>query len=202
MYNWIIFIPFNCRQVDPSTDNFAARALPSDIQRRNVRKVQINAKVTCAICILETVSMTLLFLARKIFHNYEISMIVAILFLYVAIPFTFLKNSSENKDALVDVGFLNIIKKTIGIQSKHLVDPSPNVSLGADTPDVNYNKFIGSDKELRAWAIRLGNPFQEEQLKSWAIHLENPFYDEELREGAIHLENPFEDQIKTQTSRQ
>ena len=131
------------------------------------------------------VSMTLLFLARKIFHNYEISMIVAILFLYVAIPFTFLKNSSENKDALVDVGFLNIIKNTIGIQSKHLVNPSPNVCLGTDTPDGNYNKAIGSDKELRAWAIRLENPFQEEELKTWAIHLENPF------------EEP-----KTQTSRQ
>ena len=136
----------------------AARALASDVQTRNVKKAQISAKITSAICILEAISMMVLFIVRNIWQSYEVSMVLVIFFFYVAIPFTFLKNSSENKERLVDVGFLNIIQNTFGIPSRHTVNSDPTLPTISQTSDFGCSQRMGSKEEVRAWAHRLENP--------------------------------------------
>ena len=47
---------FYFRQVDPASDNVAANSLQSCMQHRNVRKVDVNAKITFIIWLLEIFS--------------------------------------------------------------------------------------------------------------------------------------------------
>ena len=113
-----------CRQVEPSPDNLAANSLASDIQERNVRKVKISAKVTFAIWVKETISFAVLFFTKNIYHNYELLKTFSVLLLHVVIPFVFLANSSENRERLADVRFLNVIQNN----SWNLVQTLANAS--------------------------------------------------------------------------
>ena len=117
------FISVDCRQVRPSPNNFAARSLAPYEQNRNMRKVEINARVTFAIWIVETILSVVLFSVIKIWRFDEFTMPYYILCLHIVVPFIFLTNSSENRKHLVDVGFINILRNTIGVNQQQ------NISL-------------------------------------------------------------------------
>ena len=85
-------------------------------------------------------------------------MVLVIFSFYVAIPFTFLKNSPENKERLVDVGFLNIIQNTFGIPSRHTINSDPTLPIVSQTSDSGCSQRMGSKEEVRTWAHRLENP--------------------------------------------
>ena len=155
----------HCRQVQPLPDNLAANSLPSDIQERNVRKVRISAKVTFAIWVLETTSFAVLFFAQNIYLNYELLSTASILFVHVAIPFTFLANSSENRERLSDVKVIDIIQNTIGICAKNATDSDPTVPTVAYTVGSKSIKEMASEKEVSKWADRLQNPFNGAEVK-------------------------------------
>ena len=149
-----------CRQVEPSPDNLAANSLASDIQERDVRKVKISAKVTLAIWVLETISFAFLFFTKIFFQNFELLKTVAILLLHVVIPFVFLANSSENRERLADVRFLNIIQNTIGIWPRNAIHSDPMVPTVAHIIGFKSTKEMMSEKEVRKWARLLENPFK------------------------------------------
>ena len=102
--------------------------------------------------------MIVLFIVRNIWQSYEVSMVLVIFFFYVAIPFTFLKNSSENKERIVDVGFLNIIQNTFGISSQHTINSDQAFPTVSQTSDFGCSPRRGSKEDVRAWAHRLENP--------------------------------------------
>ena len=76
----------------------------------------------------------------KIWQNFELKMTFVILFLHVVFPFAFLKNSSKNKQRLVDASVLNIIQNIIGAREKKRIYPSLEVATVAATLDVNCGK--------------------------------------------------------------
>ena len=156
---------FRYRLVVPSPDNLAANSLASDIQERDVRKVKISAKVTLAIWVLETISFAVLFVTKHIYQNYELLSTVSILLLHLVIPFIFLANSSENRERLADVRFLNGIQNTIGIHHQNEIRLSPMVPTIAYTVGFKSTKEMMSEKEVRKWAGRLENPFKGTRFK-------------------------------------
>ena len=133
-------ILFYCRQVEPSPDNLVANSLASNIQERNVRKVKISAKVTLAIWVLETISFAVLFFTKNIYQNHELLKTVSILLLHVVIPFVFLANSSENRERLADVRFLNIIQNTLGLRPKNAIQSDPMVPTVAHSVGLSLPK--------------------------------------------------------------
>ena len=156
---------FYCRQVEPSPDNLAANSLASDIQIRNVRKVKVSAKVTLAIWVLETISFAVLFFTKNIYHNYELLKTFSVLLLHVVIPFVFLANSSENRERLADVRFLNIIQNTLGIRPKNAIQSDPTIPTVAHSVGFKSTKEMMSDEEVKKWAGLLENPFKRIKFK-------------------------------------
>ena len=80
---------------------------------RNIRKVQVNAQVTFAIYILETVALASIVILWLAIGKNEISVTLAFVFFYVALPYTFLMNTSHNKKLITEHGFLNTIRNAI-----------------------------------------------------------------------------------------
>ena len=168
--NHLMAIFVYCRQVEPSPDNLAANSLASDIQERNVRKVKVSAKVTLAIWVLETISFAVLFFTKNIYQNYELLKTFSVLLLHVVIPFVFLANSSENRERLADVRFLNIIQNTIGIWPRNAINSDPMVPTVAYIIGFKSTKEVMSEKEVRKWAGHLENPFKGTTLEDSNKH--------------------------------
>ena len=87
-------------------------------------------------------SFVVMIVVAKIWKNFEITLTFFIFFLHVALPFTFLKNSSENKQRLMDVSVLNIIQNFIGARKIKRIYPSLEVATVAATLDVNYTTVV------------------------------------------------------------
>ena len=157
---WFYF--FYCRQVEPSDDNLAANSLAFDVQNRNVKKVQIRAKVNFAIWVWETISLAVLFLVSRILQNYELTMTLFILFFYVAIPFIFLTNSSANHDRLVDVGFLKTVQNTLRLPIRSRIVPILKVPA---VDAISGFECKIREEEVQKWADCLENPIKTLKLK-------------------------------------
>ena len=91
----------------------AANSLQYCMQQRNLRKVEVNAKITFIIWLLEIVSIIVVAVVGLIAGMKEIASVLYMLFYYVILPLVFLINTSDNKDRLVDLGFFNLIRATI-----------------------------------------------------------------------------------------
>ena len=103
------------RQTNPTPDNDAANCLPLDTQMRNIRKVQVNAQVTFAIYILETVALASVVILWFAIRKNELSVTLAFVSFYVVLPYTFLMNTSHNKNLITEHGFLNTLRNAIQI---------------------------------------------------------------------------------------
>ena len=108
---WFIFF----RQVAPDNNNVltAVDTLPANTRSRNIRKVQINAKLTFGIWVVETLSMVALGLSSVILRMHKISNTLLPILFYVLLPYILLVNTSANKEHWVDSDFLNMIRNTV-----------------------------------------------------------------------------------------
>ena len=163
------FIFFHYRQVCPSPDNLVAKSLAPDIRSRNMRKVQISAKITFTIWILETILLVVLFLVVKIWQYQEFTMIFYVLFPHVLVPFTLLMNSSEAKECLVDVGFLDILRNTIRFSAQNSNDDlNPRIPTVACSSDAHPRRIpeIRQHEEALKLAAHLEKPFKSTKVKN------------------------------------
>ena len=155
----IYLVSLNTRQVEPSPHNLAANALASNVQQRNLRRVDINTNIIFAIWILETASVLVMFVVWIIFQKKELTTTLIFLFWYVAIPLTFLMNNSDNKDLMANIGLLDIVRSTFGIPLKNISEPKENVSTVADeSNETTNNKGRMSQSELEKWVDLLEMP--------------------------------------------
>ena len=101
----------------PSNDNIAARSLSKMRQTRNVRKVKVNAQVTFVIYILETVANLSIFIVWFFVNhgNNNLTLTLSVLWFNVILPYTFLMNTSHNKNLVADEGWWNTIRNTFGL---------------------------------------------------------------------------------------
>ena len=106
-------IYFHFRQVEPLSDNVVANSVQSCMQQRNLRKVEVNAKITFIIWLLEIFSIIVVAVVGVVAGMKEIASVLYLLFYYVILPLVFVINTSSNKDRLVDLGFCNLIRATI-----------------------------------------------------------------------------------------
>ena len=111
------------RQVDPSPSNVAALSLSEKIQIRNVRKVKVNAQVSCAIYVLETFGV-IFGIIWLYFGNFGVVKIASTSLYYVLLPYMYLMNTQNNKNRITDEGWTNTVRNVLGI-SKNLVTELP-----------------------------------------------------------------------------
>ena len=82
-----------------------------------MRKVKVNAQVTFVIYILESVANFSIFVFWFfIFQkNNDLSLVLGIFWFHIFLPYTFLQNTSHNKNLVLDEGWGNTIRNTIGL---------------------------------------------------------------------------------------
>ena len=114
-------IYFHFRQVEPLSDNVVANSVQSCMQQRNLRKVEVNAKITFIIWLLEIFSIIVVAVVGVAAGMKEIASVLYLLFYYVILPLVFLTNTSDNKDRLVEFGFL--IDLILGISTLAIFSP-------------------------------------------------------------------------------
>ena len=121
---------FLYRQVEPSENNRAANCLSEEIQIRNVRKVKVNAQVTFVIYILESVANFSIFVGWFfIFNkNTDSSLVLGIIWFHIILPYTFLMNTSHNKNLVLNDGWGNTIRNTLGLPENINVFSEFNIS--------------------------------------------------------------------------
>ena len=117
------------RQKETVPGNLAALSLEPDVQQRNVRKVEVNAKITFSIWVMEMFSMALLFAVGVIMNMKELASVINLLIYYIIIPLTFLMNTPDRKDRLIDIGFLSMIRLLVESHFRLAVQNNQEVSM-------------------------------------------------------------------------
>ena len=145
------------RQVNPTDDNPAAKSLSRERQIYNIKLVALNARVTWVVWILEFVACFTIIIAwvfvvgTTSFATLTNSMI----WLYVLIPYTFLMNTSYNKERIIDEGWKTVIMNSLfdlkGCFSRNETIPtSPNLRRQPTDPgsNVSRNRIQQTKKEF------------------------------------------------------
>ena len=149
---------FAFRQVYPSKDNLAAKSLSEHAQARNIRKVKVNAQMTFVIYVLETVAnisiyIPILFVYRS---NSSMSLTLGVLWFMVILPYTFLMNTSHNKNLVTDEGWWNTIRNTFGRSQKANASSNLITKNSIFTDSVQEDKSSISEKKADN-TVRIGS---------------------------------------------
>ena len=136
---------FLFRQVEPAPDNMvtATSTLPEAVQQHNVKKVEVNAKVTFGIWILETVALAIVTLLFVILRLNKITTTLVMILFYVVLPYIFLVNTSDNKQVWIDNGFAKMIRNvaSMGTNGKSIKENDDIISISITAPK-NFGKNL------------------------------------------------------------
>ena len=139
-------IYFHFRQVEPLSDNVVANSVQSCMQQRNLRKVEVNAKITFIIWLLEIFSIIVVAVLGVVAGMKEIASVLYLLFYYVILPLVFVTNTSDNKDRLVDFGFLNLIRATICHPCCRVMQNDQDPQINLDEGNSTSSRKIVTEK--------------------------------------------------------
>jgi hypothetical protein len=97
--------------VRPSKNNLASKSLSEAQVEINTKKVVVNVQVKAVISLIETISniMYVIFISITVRYTY-LSMIQNMILYMVVIPYTFLMNTSDNKNRVVEYGWRNVFQ--------------------------------------------------------------------------------------------
>ena len=107
-------------KVDPSKNKIAAEHLSDDVNETNMRKLKLNAQVTAMTSIIEAFGNIIqwsiwIFITK--FAGYG-TLIQSILLYFVILPYVFLMNTSQNKERVIEIGWLNVLKNAFGNEQR------------------------------------------------------------------------------------
>ena len=143
----------------PSKDNLAVKSLSEHAQARNIRKVKVNAQMTFVIYILETVaniSIYIPILLSKNRSNSSMSLTLGVLWFMVILPYTFLMNTSHNKNLVTDEGWWNTIRNIFGWSKKANATSNLTTKNSIFTDSVQEDKSSVSEKKTDN-TVRIGS---------------------------------------------
>ena len=146
------------------SDNAVANSLQSCMQQTNLRKVEVNAKITFIIWLLEIFSIIVVTVVGVVAGMKEIASVLYLLFYYVILPLVFVINTSDNKDRLVDLGFCNLVRATICF-------PCCRVMQNDQDPDINSDE--GNPTSNRKTSYRKGFQEPPNNIKENTPHTED-----------------------------
>ena len=148
----------HCSQTNPTPENHAANGLSEETQLRNIRKVQVNAQVTFAIYILETLALVSVVVVWFMIRKNEISMTISFISFYVILPYTFLMNTDYNKNLITEYGFFNTIRNALRFPCYVKTTKEDQTSSEKKMEEPQENKEIAgplSASETRVKEIRI-----------------------------------------------
>lgn len=108
------------RQVHPSPNNLATGSLSENAQLRNIRRVKVNAQVAFCIYLFEILSAFSMIFVWLFIGKQFISKTASILLYYVLLPYIYLTNTSDNENRIIDEGWSNTFRNTLGISTNDM----------------------------------------------------------------------------------
>ena len=109
-----LYVYFFFRQVDPKRGR-ASSKLNSTVNKENLKKVEVNAQVTAIVSLFEFLgNVSHLFLLIYLKGTSYISLFHAISLYHIVLPYSFLMNTSENKNRIIEKGWTIVFKNILG----------------------------------------------------------------------------------------
>ena len=117
--------------------------LSDEVKLRNMKKVKVNAQITFIIYILESVANVSILVAWTlvVHKSNDLPRMLSILWYHLFLPYTFLMNTSHNKNLVVDDGWVTTIQNT-------LILPSPTYILHFDHILRWFRRFNGFNENI------------------------------------------------------
>ena len=155
---------FFYRQVDPQRGR-ASSKLHSTVNKENLKKVEVNAQVTAIVSLFEFLgNVSHLFLLIYLKGTSYISLFHAISLYHIVLPYSFLMNTSENKNRIIEKGWTIVFKNILGrphgagefddnyeevnTVSKDNKDKQLNGSANSNENGTSISKQSGSNDQL------------------------------------------------------
>jgi hypothetical protein len=125
------------RRFDPTKNK---NALTSNLTELNIRTLTVNSQVTAMIAFIEFIgSFTFIIIAHlelefgKVTTLFSLS--YAIIVYFNVLPYIFLMNTSNNKNRVVEIGWMNVLRNIVGKTNSSL----ENVEHNSDPVSVEHN---------------------------------------------------------------
>ena len=136
-------------KVDPSSNVIVAESLCASVNKENVRRMKVNAQVTAVTSVIEVLGNILqwviwIFVTK--FAGYG-TLIQSILLYFIILPYVFLMNTRENKNRIVDEGWMTVVKNALGpIGHRHSVLSSTEIQTkhqnNVESCSRGWNNFL------------------------------------------------------------
>ena len=108
-----MFIIFICRHINPSESNIASKKLGDKSNEMNLRKLHINAQVTAMTTLIETLG-DITFFIHLHYNKSSLQIFLhSIIKRFLIMPYTFLMNTSHNKDRILENGWINVLRNMV-----------------------------------------------------------------------------------------
>lgn len=124
-------LPF-FRKICPSKNKVISKALSNDAHRLNRRKFLVNAQVTAMISFLEAFGAVGYIIIVWFSVRTSYTTLIEVLCLYlILLPYSFLMNTSHNKNRIIEHGWKNVFKNLIGRTNQSMVS-NDNIPTESD----------------------------------------------------------------------
>ena len=95
--------------------------------RNSLKRWEVNAQITAATTIVEFLGNLTYVIHLKIAKGSNLASATHFELIYaILIPYSLLKNTSDNKNRIIEAGWKNIFKNILGIKDNSAVEPSPD----------------------------------------------------------------------------
>ena len=108
--------------------------------RNNLKKWKVNAQITAATTMVEFLGHLTFVIHLKLANGSNLASAIHFEAIYaILIPYSLLKNTSDNKNRIIEAGWKNIFKNILGIKGNSAVESSPGNDLSQSkvTSEVN-----------------------------------------------------------------
>ena len=161
--------------------NRVARELSNATNELNMRKVRINSQVTAMISMFELIGGVIqVFIFVYCKGTTFVAFVYSIILFFILLPYTFLMNSSANRNRIIEYGWKNVLKNVFGkpnvfLQNDNLtIRSETNASKANDNDKVNAAKSRNKVSNKTKSSSTIDLPFHQEASCSSASPNQNP----------------------------
>ena len=158
-----------------------------------MRKVSINAQVTAVISLIETISNIIYILLLWITVRASYLIIVQTMILYmVVIPYTFLMNTSDNKNRVIEYGWRTVFLNLLGSGNNRRISPLEASKKNLHNPQKTdkLKTISGGDVQGRLYTTEFSTNITSEDIGGYASTIYSTLDDEATTSNGNKSTNP------------
>ena len=120
------------------------RSCRTQNEEHNLKKIQVNAQVTCMTTILELFGnfMAAILIVFVFKASTLLTLIPQIICYSILLPYAFIMNTSHNKNRVIECGWRNVLRNLVGMRQR----PSENNEIGAMNGNQNTDRPIKNNE--------------------------------------------------------